>query len=232
MHVALASASAAHPHSGRSAIHRLSALTKLIALVIFALLVVATPREWFPAFACFAMTLVVAIAVARVAPTALARRSVMGIPVLVCAALMPALSAGERVDVFGVALSVPGLWAAWSLMVKASFTFVAALVFTATTPPEHTVQAFQRLRVPRTLTSIMAFMIRYSDLVVDEANRLSIARRARGFEARGPAAWPALSGGVSVLFVRAHARGERVHLAMLARGFRDGGGASHGDERL
>jgi cobalt/nickel transport system permease protein len=43
--------------------------------------------------------------------------------------------------------------------------------------------------------------------------------RSRGVDPRSPRHWPALARTLGALFVRSYERGERVHLAMLARGY-------------
>jgi cobalt/nickel transport system permease protein len=65
----------------------------------------------------------------------------------------------------------------------------------------------------------MAFMVRYLDLVTGEMARMKVARESRGFSARNPRHWPVLARTAGALFIRAYERGERVHLAMLSRGY-------------
>jgi cobalt/nickel transport system permease protein len=48
---------------------------------------------------------------------------------------------------------------------------------------------------------------------------MRIARESRGFAARGPRAWPVIARGAGALFIRSYERGERVHLAMISRGY-------------
>ncbi len=62
-------------------------------------------------------------------------------------------------------------------------------------------------------------MFRYTAVVIDELNRMKVARQSRGFEARGVKDWRILGQSIGALFVRAYERGERVHLAMLSRGY-------------
>ncbi len=66
---------------------------------------------------------------------------------------------------------------------------------------------------------IASFMIRYGDVITDELRRMSIARRSRGFEARGIRHWGVLAKTAGALFIRSYERGERVHLAMVSRGY-------------
>jgi cobalt/nickel transport system permease protein len=208
--------------NGGSPLHRASARAKVLALIAFALIVVATPREWFAVFAVYAGLLAALAARARIPPGFIARKLVFEVPFVVFALLMPIIATGPRTEVAGLSLSIAGLWGAWALLAKATLALVASIVLIATTPPRQVIQAFEQLRLPRALTSIMGFMLRYLDLTVDEARRMRTARVSRGFQATGPASWKVIARGVGTGFVRAHGRGERVHLAMLARGGEDG----------
>jgi cobalt/nickel transport system permease protein len=49
--------------------------------------------------------------------------------------------------------------------------------------------------------------------------RMKVARESRGFTARNPRHWPVLARSAGALFIRSYERGERVHLAMLSRGY-------------
>jgi cobalt/nickel transport system permease protein len=62
-------------------------------------------------------------------------------------------------------------------------------------------------------------MIRYGDVITDEMRRMRIARESRGFEARGVRHWGVLAKSAGALFIRSYERGERVHLAMVSRGY-------------
>ena len=206
---------------GDTWLHRAPARTKLLALIAFALVVVATPREWFFAFAVYGALVITVLAMGRVPILIVLKRMVIEVPFLVFALLMPLIAEGPRIDVWGMSLSIAGLWGAWGLLVKATLAVLASIALISTTEPRRIVLALEQLRLPRQLTSIMGFMLRYLDLIVDEGSRMRTARAARGFVASGPRGWQIIATGVGGLFVRAHGRGERVHLAMLARGYRE-----------
>lgn len=208
---------------GATWLHRASPRVKLIALVAFAVVVVATPREWFAAFAVYALLVLGMLAAARVPPLTVLRRMVIEVPFVVFAVLMPFIATGPRTEVWGLSLSIEGLWGAWGLLVKATLALLGSILLVSTTEPRRIVLALESLRLPRQLTSIMAFMLRYLDVIVGEAARMRTAREARGFTARGPRSWRVIATGAGALFARSHARGERVHLAMLARGYQDAG---------
>ena len=204
---------------GHSAIHRAPAHLKILALVGFMLGVVATPRDWYPVFGVYLLVLVGVVLVSRVPLAYLARRMVIEVPFLVFAALIPFIATGPQVEVLGVAVSEPGLLAAWGLAVKGTLGVLASLTLAATTEPSDVLAGLQRLRMPALIVQIMGFMIRYLDVVTDDLGRMLVAMRSRGVDPRSPRHWPALARTLGALFVRSYERGERVHLAMLSRGY-------------
>ena len=214
---------AGHGHKlhfhGHSPVHRAPAHLKVLALLGFMLLVVATPGDWLPAFAGYLAVLVAVVAVSRVPATYLLRRMVVEVPFVVFALLMPFIATGPRVDVLGVAVSQPGLAAAWALLVKGTLGVLASLTLAATTEPRDLLAGLERLRVPNLLVQIMGFMVRYLDVVTDEMRRMRVARESRGFTARDVRHWPVIARSAGALFIRSYERGERVHLAMLSRGY-------------
>ena len=207
-----------HVH-GHSPIHRAPAHLKVLALLGFMLVVVATPHAWWPAYGVYLAVLVAVIAVSRVPFGYLARRLVVETPVVVFAIVLPFIAHGERIDVLGVEVSRAGLIGSGVLLAKATLGVLAGLTLAATTEPQHLLAGLERLRLPTQLVQIMGFMIRYLDVVTGEFQRMRIAREARGFSARDPRQWPVLAQSVGSLFIRSYERGERVHLAMLARGY-------------
>jgi cobalt/nickel transport system permease protein len=214
---------AGHGHKlhfhGHSRVHRAPAHLKIVALVAFMLLVVATPASWWPAYVGYLLVLVGVIAASAVPPTYIFKRMVVEVPFVVFALLMPFIATGPQVEVLGVSLSRSGLLAAATLLVKGTLGVLASLTLAATTEPRDLLAGLERLHVPPLLVQIMGFMIRYLDVVTDEMGRMRVARESRGFTARNVRHWPILARSSGALFIRSYERGERVHLAMLARGY-------------
>lgn len=205
-----------HRHSP---VHRLPAQVKLVVAPLFVFVVVATPREQVWAFAGYLLLLVVTATLARLPLATLARRMVVEVPFVAFAVLLPFVSRGERVDLLGVSVSVSGLWAAWNVLAKASLGVLTSLIVAATTDVRDLVTGLDRLRMPTLIVQIVMFMIRYADVVADEMRRMQVARVSRGFVARDVRQLPVLARSLSALFIRSYERGERVHLAMLSRGY-------------
>ena len=207
-----------HYH-GHSAIHRVRPQVKLVVLLGFMLIVVATPREWYPVFAGYLLLLLGVIAVSEVPPLYIARRMVIETPFVVFALLMPFIADGPPTQLLGLTVSQPGLLAAWGLLAKGTLGVVASLTLAATTEPRDLLAGLQTLRLPNQLVQIMGFMMRYLDVVTDEMRRMRIARESRGFTARNIRHWPVVARSAGALFIRSYERGERVHLAMMSRGY-------------
>jgi len=207
-----------HYH-GHSVVHRAPAHLKLVALVGFMLVVVATPREWYAAFAGYVVILLGVVALSRVPPPYLAKRMLIETPFVLFAIAIPFIAEGPRIEVLGLSVSEPGLWAAAALLVKGSLGVLAALTLAATTEPQDVLVGLRRLRMPDLIVQIMGFMLRYLDVVTAELGRMNVAMRSRGYDPRSPRHWPVLARSLGSLFIRSYERGERVHLAMLARGY-------------
>lgn len=180
------------------------------------LIVVLTPREWIGAFAGYALLLGAALAFARVPMRRVLAGLLIEIPFVVFALLLPFVGHGPD---GWLGLSVPGLWAAWNILIKASLGVLAATLLSSTTLPVEIVAGLQAMRIPSAFVAILTFFIRYVDVVADQYQRMRIAQRSRGFDARSPRSWPVLAHGLGALFVRSFERGERVHLALVSRGY-------------
>ncbi|WP_327168221.1 cobalt ECF transporter T component CbiQ [Streptomyces subrutilus] len=214
---------AGHAHQlyrhGHSPVHDLPPHCKLAAVFAFVIVVVSTPREAVWAFGLYALLLAAVAAAARVPAGYLLRRLLIEIPFVAFAVLMPFVAEGERVHVLGLSLSVSGLWGAWNVLAKGTLGVAASVLLASTTELRALLLGLQRLKLPPLLVQIASFMIRYGDVVSDELRRMSVARRSRGFEARGVRHWGVLAKTAGALFIRSYERGERVYLAMVSRGY-------------
>jgi cobalt/nickel transport system permease protein len=204
---------------GPSPVHRLDPEAKLVGLVLFVVAVGLTPRRAVPVLVLDAAVLAGVTAVARLPfRTALARLSVLA-PFVVAALVLPFVASGPTTDVAGVALSVEGMWASWNVVAKAGLGAGAAIVVSATTPIPALLDGMVRLRVPRVVVAVVSSMTRYLDLLVVQISRTRRAMAARGHDPRW--LWQArpLASSLGLQFVRTYERGDRVHLAMVARGY-------------
>jgi len=192
---------------------------KIVAATGFVVAVVLTPPDAWPAFLLYVAMLLGAARAGRVKFTFIARRLVIGVPFLLFALLLPVLASGERVEIVGIQLSRPGLWAAWNIVGKAALGLTTTILLGATTTVADILHGLEHLKVPRVFTAIAGFMVRYGDVVTGELRRMKVARESRGYDPRWLWQGRAIAAGLGSLFVRSYERGERVYVAMLSRGF-------------
>jgi len=192
---------------------------KLVCLVVFVFAVVATPREMFWPYAGFAIIVFVVWRLADVPVRWIAPRMLIEAPFVVLAVLLPFAEGGQRVEIAGLSMSLAGLYAAWGIVIKGTLGVAASLTFAATTPARELPLALSRLGVPATITPVIVMMLRYIDVLSAEVRRMQVARLARGDSPRMIHQAGAIAKGVGSMFLRSYERGERVHLAMMSRGF-------------
>ena len=204
-----------------SPIHRLDPRAKVIGFIGITLVAVSASLESWPAYAGCAAALAALAAIGRVPPTAVWRRARLVLPVvLLAAAFVPFVRAGETVLAIGpLAVSREGLVVFATVAAKATIGTISAVLLGATTAFPDILRALERLRVPRVFTLVSAFMYRYLFVIAAEVRRMRSALAARAYRPRTALGAAALGRLVTALFLRSHARGERVYLAMMSRGY-------------
>jgi cobalt/nickel transport system permease protein len=113
-----------------------------------------------------------------------------------------------------------GGWVVLSVLIKTTLCIVTMILLANTTPFTELLHVLKRLHVPSLLVTTIALMYRYLFIVLDEAQRMRRARRARTFTRMPTRGWGNLSAVLGRLFVRAHDRSERTYAAMCARGWK------------
>lgn len=203
----------------RSRVHRIAPQCKVLAALLFVVAVAATPHRPVWPFAAYLCLLGIVATAARVPARFLLRRLVFELPFVAFAVLLPFVAGGETVELGPLVVSREGLWGAWNLIAKATLGAIATILLAATTSLSEVLRGLEALRVPRAFTAVASFMFRYADVVTGEARRMRVARESRGYDPRWLWHARALAAATGTLFVRSFERGERVYVAMLARGF-------------
>lgn len=205
-----------HEHSP---VHRLPPQVKVASAFVFVFLVAITPSRAVWAFGVYGAALVATVLVSRIGAKFVLFRMLGILPFIAFAFLIPFIASGPRVDVVGVAVSQEGVWAAWNVIAKASIGASVSIVLAGTTEVPDILSGLNRLRVPAVFTSIAGFMVRYLELIVEEIGRVRTAMTSRGYDPRW--LWQArpIAASAGAMFIRSYERGERVHAAMVARGY-------------
>ncbi len=204
-----------------SRIHRLDPRAKLVGFAAITIVAVSAPLSAWASYAACGLALVVTAAVARVGLATIWSRARIVLPVVLLVALfLPfARRGGASIDLGPLSVSDAGLESFATVSAKALLGTVSAVMLGATTSFPDLLHALERLRSPRLLVLIAAFMYRYLHVIAGEARRMRAALFARGYHPRHALQAAAMGRVATAMFLRSYERGERVHLAMLARGW-------------
>ncbi len=198
--------------AGVGPLHGLDARVKLIAAVVFVVAVVATPVGAWRLLGAEGLVLAFLIGLSGVALRELWRRWVVFFVLVGFVALLVAPAHPARAS-YGL-----GAVAA-TILFKNSLALFTIVVLASVTPLPRLLGALRKLGVPPVLVATLQFMDRYRHVLTDELGRMARARRARTFDRRAALPWTLLSGLIGSLFLRTFERAERVHGAMIARGW-------------
>ncbi|GAB4470317.1 MAG: cobalt ECF transporter T component CbiQ [Anaerolineae bacterium] len=214
-----------------SPVHRMDARVKVIAALLFILIVSLAPFGRFSIYVGLFTVVMICTLFANLDPLQVVKRSLIALPFAGAAITLIFTVPGETlatVPLVGWPISAPGLVRFASIVFKSVIAVQAATLLIMTTRFTDTLWALSAMRVPSSLIAIAAFMYRYSFVLAAEATRLTRAREARSAELPG-----VRSRGRSVIFnaqitgqlignllIRSFARSERVYQAMAARGFK------------
>jgi cobalt/nickel transport system permease protein len=197
--------------------HRLDPRAKLVGLFLITIVAVSAPPQRWPVYAACVTVLAAFAAAAGVSPGEIWRRARVVLPlVLLAGVFVPFLrTGGESYELGPLTVHEAGLLTFAAVSAKAVIGTASAVLLGLTTSFPAVLRGLEALRVPRLFVLVAAFMYRYLFVIVEEVTRMRSALAARGYRPRN-----ALQAKVHALFLRTYARGERVYLAMLARGYR------------
>jgi cobalt/nickel transport system permease protein len=184
----------------------------VLGVLAYVVVVVATPLDRWHLLAMEGLALAFLVGLSGLEPGALLRRWLGFFLLFGFLSVVVATGHPRRAD-----LGAPAVAAA--ILVKNSLAFGAVVALAEIVPFPQLLGALGRLGVPAVLVATLHFLYRYLHVLAEEVTRMSQARRARTFRRSGRLDWVRLGGLIGMLFVRTLERGERVHAAMLARGW-------------
>jgi cobalt/nickel transport system permease protein len=200
-------------------VHQIPPHIKILAGLLFIIVAVTTDITNWPAFVAYFAIIITITQIAKLPIITVFKRSLIEVPFIFFALLMPFFGTGEVIEIGSISLYVNGLLAGASIVVKGTLGILVAINLSATTTAREILNGLETLKMPTPMVQIASFMLRYVNVVNDEMLRMAVARASRGFEATGVRQWPVLATAAGALFIRSYERGERVHLAMIARGY-------------
>lgn len=204
--------------SQSSWLSRIDPRATILITMAFILTVVSFHRYTVAALLPLALFPVVLARLGDIDLARVGRKILLAMPFALMVGLFnPLFDPAPRLELFGLAVS--GGWLSLaSIMIRAVLTVAAALILIACLGMHRLCAALDRLGVPRVLTTQLLFMHRYIVVLGGELGRMNLARQLRSDTA---SALPLAVYGPMLghLLLRTLGRAERIHQAMLSRGY-------------
>lgn len=206
-----------------SAVHRLDARVKFIAVIIFTTVVISLPRTSFSILPCYAVGPFAILVLGRI-PLKFAFKQILLVSpfVLVLALSCPLYDRTAVSAAFG-----PFIWhisVGWlrclSILGKFTVTMLALIALVSTTRFSDLLAGLGKIGVPKLLIIQLGFLYRYIFVLIDTAQHLLQARAGRRLKNLGfKREMKTASAMLGSLFIRSLDRAEQINIAMQGRSF-------------
>lgn len=199
-------------------IHRLHPAAKLVTTLAFLVVTASFSKYELAAMLPLFLYLAVLIILGEIPWNLLVKRLLFALPFVVFVGVFnPLFDTTPLLQLGPISIS-GGIISFVSILLRFCMSVLAALALIGTTGINDLGAALQSMGVPRVLVNQMLFMYRYLHVLIEE-----VVRMVRAYTLRSPqdekiriSFWGSLIG---LLLMRTLNRAERVHQAMLCRGF-------------
>lgn len=188
-----------------SPLHVLEARTKLLAFTALIIAVLCVPLSRGSLFIGYFFATAILMGISQIPLGYIMGRMLLILPFIVLASL---------------AVPWSGYMGVWILFVRAILCLLLLILLTNTTRFVELLRALRKLGCPQILVMNLSFLYRYLFVLTEEAMRMKQARDCRRVE-RAPffEELKVLSSMLGTLLIRSFERAERMHGAMLSRGY-------------
>lgn len=204
--------------NGTSPLHRLDSRAKVLVTGIFIVTVVSFNRYDLAALLPFFIFPAAMIALGRLPVLFILRKIALLCPFVLVIGIFNPIFDREVIVHFGY-FGISGGWISFmSIVVRSILTVGAAMVLVGVTGFTAICQALERMGLPQAFAVQLLFLYRYIFVLAEEGRRSSMARQLRSFGKKGLGI-TSFSSLIGHLLLRTWQRAERIHMAMIARGF-------------
>lgn len=203
--------------TGDTAIHRLDPRAKVLATLVFVVTVVSFGKYEVTALVPFLLFPVAMVALGNLPVAYVIKKIALLCPFALVVGIFNPIFDREVLVQIG-SLGITGGWLSFaSIVMRSILTVGAAIVLVGVTGFPGVCRALERIGMPRVFAVQLLFLYRYIFVLTDEGSRMERARKLRSL---GKKMEPGIFGSlVGHLLLRTWQRAERIHMAMLARGF-------------
>ena len=203
---------------GDTALHRLDPRAKVLVTLVFIVTVISFGKYELSAMFPFFIYPAAMVSLGNLPAGFIARKIALLCPFALVVGIFNPIFDREVLVQLGQ-LAISGGWISFaSIAIRATLTVAAALVLVGVTGFSAICRALEKLGMPQVFAVQLLFLYRYIFVLTEEGGRASRARELRSFGKRGLGmrVYGSLLGH---LLLRTWLRAERIHMAMLARGF-------------
>jgi cobalt/nickel transport system permease protein len=203
---------------GNTYLHYLDPRAKVLVTAVFIISVVSFGKYQVSALVPFVLFPALMMAQGNIPFSVILRKALFVLPFAMAIGIFNPILDRDVLLKLGTLEISAGWISCASIVVRSLLTVAAAIALVAVTGFPSVCWALERFGMPRTFAMQLLFLYRYLFVLVEEGRNASRARELRsvGKGGMGMATFGSL---VGHLLLRTWERAERIHMAMLARGF-------------
>ncbi|GBF80293.1 cobalt ECF transporter T component CbiQ [Aphanothece sacrum] len=201
--------------------HILASQTRLLCTLISVFAIALTPNGKWLSWIIYGIGLLILILISRVSFRQLLSKVMIEFA-FVGVVLLGTLfrREGEVILSWGIIqITTTGVMILGSVTIKVILSLFALNILIITTSIPQIFQGLLILKIPPLLVAIMASMYRYIGVLIEEVTTMKRAAMSRNLMINRGTIRYVMGNGIGSLFIRTYDRGERIHQAMLARGY-------------
>lgn len=201
--------------------HGLTPQARVLCVLLFVFATALTPNGQWRTWAIHAAGLAILIGVSRVTLSILLKRAAIELSFVSLVLLGTLFRTGGEVvwQWGGLKITTAGLTVLGSVTLKVLLSLLMVNLLALTTSIPALLHALTALKMPPLLVAIFASMYRYLGVLIDQITTMRRAAASRNLT--NNRRWYRLIVGnmIGSLFIRTYDRGDRIHQAMLSRGY-------------
>ncbi len=201
-----------------SGVHRLDPRIKVLLAAVFVVCVVSFDKYAISAMLPFGLFLLVIAGIANIPVDFIIRKLIVVSPFAIMVGIFNPFLDQQIVMHLGSVSISGGVLSFFSILLRFSLTVSAMLILIATTGFNSVCMAMVKLRMPKIFAVQLLMLYRYIFVFIDEGLRMFQARTLRSFQKRAMGV-KTFSYIIGQMLLRTIDRAQRIHLAMLCRGF-------------
>ena len=204
--------------AGKTAVHRLHPLIKLISAFVYITIVVSYGRYEFARLSAYLFYPFIMMALAELPYRLLLQRMLIAMPFCLFAGIFNVFIDRAAAFAIGSVMISFGMLSLATILMKTYLCVMAALLLVATTPFTQLTTQLRRLHVPKVFVMVFEMTFRYIGVLFEEAHSMTIAYKLRAGNKK-TLEMKHMGSFAGQIMLRGFDRAERIYAAMCCRGY-------------